>query len=167
VFHLAMSIAMIAMVWTGSSPVGDGVQLVVFGGYGLYYLVRLVTGRARAALHLLAGLAMVWMVATMPLLMAPGQVSDGVGVHAGHGGAAAGSTAAAAGWIVVTSVALVVALVIAAAWSASHSLHIGAVDRTGKPGVVSALPLLLDKRNDAICNAVMSTGMAAMLMAML
>lgn len=92
-FHLLMSVAMIAMTWTWSGPLGDRVQIVVFSAFGVYFLWRitgrtadrLVHGRIELGYHVLMAAAMVWMVAGMPVLMG---MSSGGPAHPGHSGSA-------------------------------------------------------------------------------
>jgi hypothetical protein len=76
-FHLLMSIAMIAMAWawSGGPETASGIlQIVVFGLFALWLLDGLVraTGghpRLTSAHHLVTAIAMIWMVATTPVFM--------------------------------------------------------------------------------------------------
>jgi hypothetical protein len=100
--HLLMSIAMVAMAWgwSGGPATGSGIlQLVVFGVFTLVLGGELVIApghlhRAACAFHAVMAAAMVWMVATMPVLM--GHMSDAGGEsadHAGHTGHTAAGNA--------------------------------------------------------------------------
>ncbi|NMH98449.1 DUF5134 domain-containing protein [Pseudonocardia acidicola] len=94
-FHLVMSVAMVAMTWAWSGSLGDRVQIIVFTGFGVYFLWRLGIagrtgvrsghGRIELGYHVLMAAAMVWMVAGMPVLMG---TSSGGAAHAGHSGSA-------------------------------------------------------------------------------
>jgi hypothetical protein len=86
-FHLLMSIAMIAMTWAwsgGPDTTSGLLQIVVFGLFGLWLLNQLIRPfahpRATSAYHLVAAIAMVWMVPAMP---------EAMGNHAGTAAVAA------------------------------------------------------------------------------
>ncbi|WP_232661604.1 DUF5134 domain-containing protein [Pseudonocardia sp. TRM90224] len=91
--HLLMSVAMIAMAWgAGMGTLARTLQIVVFGGFGIWFL-RLALlgghgtghGRLAATDHAVTAAAMVWMVAAMPLIMGMSLAGDDSGGHAGHG----------------------------------------------------------------------------------
>lgn len=193
--HLVMSAAMIAMVWAYGGPTGDVAQIVLFGLLGLYFLARRL-GDRRAARpgcpaaeqHALMSVAMVWMVAGMPLLMGGGTGSAGGGGHH-HGGAAETTEAVPApsaptpGWAFWLTVLFVVALAASGlfwtrrALTASRDDEPGDGERqslvlVGAPGDTSVATRpralrLLGPRADAVCHLGMSLGMAVMFLTML
>ncbi|GAA4905436.1 uncharacterized protein DUF5134 [Actinomycetospora succinea] len=195
--HLLMSIAMIAMAWgwSGGPTSGSGVvQLVVFGVLTVLFggLAAVARDRGRAvsrAAHALMSGAMVWMVATMPLLMGhSGDDGGSGGGHAGHGGSEAADGAAmvmppapAPGWVVVATVVLALLLAAAAVrWGVAVVRASTRVDVPTPPEVTAdgggvstlvATPVrtVRTRRGGlaASCHALMSLGMAAMLLAML
>ncbi len=99
--HLVMGVVMVAMIWRPSgATVGTVVQIVVFALFAAAFVVLLVrrlvghpaaTGRrvgvatAGLAAHIATNLAMVWMLAVMPLTMGGARRRHGDGGHAGYG----------------------------------------------------------------------------------
>lgn len=195
--HVVMSVAMIAMTWgwSGGPASPSGVlQVGFFGLVGLYFLTGAVRGhRALPAsgYHLVMALAMVWMVATMPLLMGAGGSSgaamEGMPWMTSRGsGATVAAGPGAHPWVLPVSLVFVALLVAAALFWASRAVkRPGARDQgccapgdgvptagaTGAVAVAIAPPRpvgpLLSTRADAVCHALMSAGMAGMLVAML
>lgn len=188
VFHLVMSLAMVAMTWawTGGPATPSGVlQIVVFGGFTMWFAHRAVTratahGHVANGYHVAMGAAMTWMVAAMPVIMGmPAGMGSDEG-HAGHHGsgdasAMAGmdpSTAAPApGWTVAVSVVLAVVLVVAAGWWAVRAVRaddpLPEDDLVSGGGIATLAPVRPTVRADAGCHLLMSLGMAGMLVAML
>jgi hypothetical protein len=122
--HLLMSVAMVAMTWDwsgGPSSRSGILQIVVFSLVGLYFLLGAVRGYLAplaAAYHLVMALTMLWMVATMPVLMGAGSSSgmamDGMPGMISGGADPAGVPAGAHTWVLPFSVVLVALLVAAA-----------------------------------------------------
>ncbi|HTK63045.1 MAG TPA: DUF5134 domain-containing protein [Pseudonocardia sp.] len=166
--HVVMSVAMIAMAWGwsgGPSSPSGVLQVVFFGLVGLYFLIGAVRGhRALPAsgYHLVMALAMVWMVATMPLLMgaagSSGAAMEGMPwMTSGGSGATGPADPGAHPWVLPVSLVLVVLLLAAGVFWAARAA------RAARGPVGS----LLSPRADAACHAFMSAGMAWMLAAML
>ncbi|WP_326834944.1 DUF5134 domain-containing protein [Amycolatopsis rhabdoformis] len=170
--HLLMSVAMIGMTWawTGLPDAPSGVlQLAVFGLLALWFAGRLLAGGHGifGGYHLLMALAMVWMVATMPLLMGgmPGMAAGGgmadmpdmPGMSTSGAAPVSSGPVVTPGWVRLTTVVLVVLSAAAAAgWLAR--------------GLRRRAPSAADHhshRYDAACHTLMSLGMGGMLLAML
>ncbi|WP_028936018.1 DUF5134 domain-containing protein [Pseudonocardia spinosispora] len=188
--HLLMSLAMIGMVYGYAGPVADVVQIVGFGAFALYFLLRWVDGlRAHpsaahgcrgAGHHFVMSAAMVWMVAAMPLLMGPmtSGSSGGHAGHAGHGGSDMGATmsmpaAPAPTWALGVSWAVIVLLVVGAGFWARESLLApvgapapepvlvgGGTTDMSGPGRPHPVARALTPRTDAACHCLMSLAMA-------
>lgn len=201
--HLLMSLAMIAMVYGYAGPVADVVQIVAFSGFTVYFLLRWADSRRRstssvhscrgAGHHSFMSAAMVWMVASMPLLMGPmtGSSAGGHAGHAGHSGAdmsstMAGPPAPAPTWAIVVSWLVIAGLVISAGYWAAQALRASGQAPHPAPahadvlvgaGVTHAEPRLapqshrvtaaLAPRTDAACHCVMSLAMAVGFLPML
>ena len=176
--HLLMSLvslAMIAMAWDWSSSAGNVIQIVVFGVYGVYFLVRMArrSGHDRVAsgYQSLMSAAMVVMVVTMPVVMAAPVSSHTMGGMGGMGGMDMGSSAPA--WTGAVSLAFAGALVVAASWWVSDAIRASSPtavrEAVGVAGDHSpASPTLrLSPRNDALCHTLMCVGMVVMLFSML
>ncbi|MEQ3554148.1 DUF5134 domain-containing protein [Pseudonocardia nematodicida] len=140
--HLLMSAAMVVMTWTWFGTTAEWVQILLFGGFAVWFAViavqrrrRPATGCPGAPAHALMAAAMAWMVAAMPLIMPmPMEASASAGGHSGHAGHGAGHegmthAAGQAGWAVAVTVLLCVALLGAAGFWAARALASGA--RTG------------------------------------
>nr|WP_256415644.1 DUF5134 domain-containing protein [Frigoribacterium sp. CFBP 13712] len=153
--HGVMSIAMIAMTWFFAMDVVTWAQVLLFAILGLSLvppLLRASSRRARTDLagHIALDVAMIWMLAAMPLLMAGAMSPGGGSVHAEHAGADAGADMLTATpiWADVVNVLFVVVSVAAALWwlvqmfvSRGHRVHL-------------------------LCHVVMAAGMAWMLVLM-
>ena len=192
--HLVMSVSMLVMTWTWFSTTGLVLQVVLFTVFAAYFATRAVRGW-RGAVHACAGgtahalmaAAMVWMLVSMPLVMAmPVSASGGGGGHAGHaGGASSGDAMAAggqAGWAVAVTLALCVGLLVACGYWALRALRretADAPERVRTPALVGGgtaepapspaprpVPAGLGDRSDAACHAVMGLGMVVMLVGM-
>lgn len=141
-FHLVMSLGMIAMAWAwtgGPTTTGGVLQIVVFGVFTVWFTHRTAIratahGRLANGYHLVTGAAMTWMVAAMPLMMGMSGGVQASGGHAGHHGsgddmpAMAGMNQSAAAtsapaWVVVVSVVFVAVLVVAAGWWAVRAVR--------------------------------------------
>ncbi len=190
--HLLMSLAMIAMAWgAGTGGLGGPLQIVVFGAFAVWFLVRAASdyaghGRLAESAHALTAGAMVWMVAAMPLIMGMSMTSTSGGGHADHHGTpAAPSTGMpdvavdTPAWVVVVTVALSVLLTAGGAFLALRAFRVTEVPvpvgagtelaaSTGEarrsPTGLAAIP---GPRTDAVCHLFMNVGMASMLVAML
>lgn len=199
--HVVMSVAMIAMTWGwsgGPSSPSGVLQIVFFSLVGLYSLIGAVRGyRAPAAggYHVVMALAMVWMVATMPLLIGAASSSgaameDMPWMASGGSGSTGPAGPGAHPWVRLVSLVFLALLVAAALfWAARAARPIAAPDEvccapgdgagtdtevaggTGAVAVAIAPPRpvasLLSTRADTICHALMSAGMAGILAAML
>jgi uncharacterized protein DUF5134 len=188
-FHLVMSLGMIAMTWAwtgGPTSAGGVLQIVVFGASTVWFAYRAATrvtahGHLANGYHLVMAAAMTWMVAAMPLMMG---MSGGMEMsgHAGHHGSGedmsgmagmdhSAAAALAPGWVVGVSVVFVVLLLVAAGWWARRAVC--ADDPAPGQDVVSGGAVAirtasaLTVRADAGCHLLMSLGMAGMLVAML
>lgn len=183
-FHLAMSLAMIAMAWAytgGPETPGGRVQVVVFAAFTAWFAYR---ATARDAVHsplangyhVAMGAAMTWMVAAMPLIMGSSHAgSSGGGGH--HGGSApveaTGPVAPpepAPGWVVVVTIAFALLSLAAAVWWGARAVR--ADDGPGghevADGTVLTRPTVTrSARAEAGCHVLMSLGMGGMLVAML
>ncbi|MCA1189000.1 MULTISPECIES: DUF5134 domain-containing protein [unclassified Saccharopolyspora] len=182
--HLAMSLLMIAMVWPWGMGVPATPQLVLFAATAVWFAALAVlrvpcahgygSPRLAHAHHAVMSVAMVWMVAAMPLLMLGAHDSGGGHHHHAAGAPASGvlaAPAAAAGPpapVVLVSAVLGAFLVLSSvAWistavdTARHNLN--TADATGAPADPRATRLAWD----AACHGAMSIGMGAMLLAML
>ncbi|TCK25981.1 DUF5134 domain-containing protein [Pseudonocardia endophytica] len=192
--HVVMSVSMVVMTWSWFSTTGLVLQVVLFSLFTAYFATRAVRGwRGTAhacvggAAHALMAAAMVWMLVSMPLVMAmPVSGSDGEGGHAGHAGHGGGSAGDAmamggqAGWAVAVTLAVSVALLVACGYWALRALRrepVVAPVRTpalvgggeSEPAAAPAprpVPSALGERSDAVCHAVMSLGMVVMFVGM-
>lgn len=182
VSHLVMSLLMIAMVWPWGMRVPATPQIVLFAATALWFAALTVLrtpcahgyGSPRLAHghHAVMSAAMVWMLATMPLLMLGASDSGGghhhhsMGTGGGSGVLAAPAAAdTAPGAVVAVSAVLGAFLVLSSmAWistavdTARHNS-----DTAGSP----ADPAMTRLAFDSACHGAMSIGMGAMLFAML
>lgn len=168
--HLLMSVAMVAMAWgAGTGGPARTLQIVVFGGFGVWFLHLAVLGgrgsghgRLPDIDHAVTAAAMVWMVAAMPVIMGMSMTASGGGSggHAGHGGhgsgggAAGGAMAGMSGmatatpaWVVGVTVAFVALLAVGAVFWAVRAWRGGdvslpepvRVDDSGRGGTAVAV----------------------------
>lgn len=153
--HGVMSLGMILMIWVSVQDVVTWAEIALFAILALSLLPGF-RSRTSATLridiigHIFLDLAMIWMLAAMPLLMAGmGMRSGGHAGHEGHGGGGEGEMLAATPeWADLVNSAFVVVCAVAALWwiyrvstSPGHRLH-------------------------ATCHAVMAAGMGVMLVLM-
>jgi hypothetical protein len=181
-FHLAMSLAMIAMAWAytgGPETPGGRTEVVVFGAFTVWFAYRAtVRDAAHSPLangyHVAMGAAMTWMVAAMPLIMGSSHAGSSGGGH--HGGSApvesaepVAPPAPAPGWVVVVTIAFVVLSVAAAAWWAARAVRAGDQGGHADAGgtVLTRTTVTRSARLEAGCHVLMSLGMGGMLVAML
>ena len=170
--HLAMSLLMIAMAWPLGMSVPAGPQIALFAVATGWFLVltalRVPCGHARRARiahthHAVMSAAMVWMIATMPMLMMGGSDSGGGHHHHSMGAPSSGVLAAAAtpgppSGVVTISVLLAGFLVLSSvAWIST------AVD-TGRRALAESTAT--HPAWDSACHGAMSIGMGAMLLSM-
>jgi hypothetical protein len=146
--HLVMSLAMVGMVWGYGGGTADTLQLVAFGGFSCYFLVRLVRSRTGGpagcpapGFHLLMSASMVWMVAAMPLLMAGGMAAGSGGgmvmdgMVMGGGDSDAGPTATETpGWALALTVLFCVGLLAGAGYWARQLRPTGQSRTGAEPG---------------------------------
>lgn len=167
--HLLMSVAMVAMAWgAGTGGPARTLQIVVFGGFGVWFLRLAVLGRGGSGHgrlpdidHAVTAAAMVWMVAAMPVIMGMSMTASGGGAggHAGHGGHGSGGAAGSAmagmsgmavptpAWVVGVTVAFVALLAVGAVFWAVRAWRGGAVslpepvrvDDSGRGGTAVAV----------------------------
>lgn len=182
-FHLAMSLAMIAMAWAyvgGPETPGGRLEVVVFGAFTAWFAYR-ATRRDTAhsplanGYHVAMGAAMTWMVAAMPLIMGSSHAgSSGGGGH--HGGSApveaTGPVAPpepAPGWVVVVTIAFALLSVAAAGWWGARAVRAGDTGGDAMPSgdVLTRTTVTQSARVEAGCHVLMSLGMGGMLVAML
>jgi Domain of unknown function (DUF5134) len=186
--HLLMSLAMIAMAWAWGGPGARWLLVAVFGLFAAVFLARAAasggaavstdrTTRMMFSYHALAMAAMTWMVAAMPLLGHDHFAdSSGVGHHHGGSGDArvvVGSVAAAQFWaVVVTVVFAVVLAACAVAWVvAAARPRAAVVVRAGSAMTEASTETALTRHavqdhRGSWWHALMSVGMAGMLLAM-
>lgn len=180
-FHLAMSLAMIAMAWAylgGPETPGGRLQVVVFGVFTAWFAYRATvrdTAHSPLAIgyHVVMGAAMTWMVAAMSLIMGSSHAgSAGGGGH--HGGSAPveaeGPVAPpepAPGWVVVVTIAFAVLSVAAAGWWAARAVRADSHGEASGGTVRTRLTVTRSARLEAGCHVLMSLGMGGMLVAML
>lgn len=188
--HLTMSLAMIGMVWGYGGPVSNGAQLTLFTLLGLYFLVRVPASRRATGgpgpshcptplFHLLMCASMVWMVVAMPLLM-PGQAGAGGAEMDGMvmESASSGPDAAAPAWLSAIAEPVTLAVTVALLVAAGFWLRRALTDRaTTRPALVGAVvgggasptepdaapPSVIGRltpRWDALCHLAMCLGMA-------
>lgn len=98
--HLAMSVAMIVMIWWPPGTTGTWVQVAVFAVIGAAILIGGLRAtrwpvRVDSVAHVLLAVAMIWMLAAMPLIMGHDPAAS-PGGHAGHGGVTTSSTSQSA-----------------------------------------------------------------------
>lgn len=156
--HLAMSVAMIVMIWWPPGTTGTWVQVALFAVIGAAILIGGLRAtrwpvRVDSVAHVLLAVAMIWMLAAMPLIMGYDPAS-GAGGHAGHGAVPAASTGPAASVEISTPVAaitwtLVAVSAVCAIWWVRRLF-------AAPRGVLHAG-----------CHVLMATGMALMLVEMM
>ncbi|MDX2969202.1 DUF5134 domain-containing protein [Kribbella solani] len=119
--HVAMSVAMLVMVWWPSFSGGTWPQVAVFAGVGVVFVHHLagsetIAARAGALAHVVMNGGMVWMLVAMPALMAAGGMA-GMDAMAGmhHGGGSDVSSGVQA-WVTMLTWDVVVVLALGAAW---------------------------------------------------
>ena len=158
--HVLMSVAMLAMTWTMTGPLGTAVQIVAFTVFAAWFLADALRRRRTGAhgcsggtAHALMAAAMVWMLAGMSWIMpATSSAAGGSSAHAGHAGhtsemadmpgmggaATTGTTVTApAAWAVGITVLACVALVAVAAYWLARAVREGAA----APGRGPAAPI--------------------------
>jgi Domain of unknown function (DUF5134) len=186
--HLLMSLAMIAMAWAWGGPVTRWLLVAVFGLFAAVFLARAVASGAAVmptdrrtrmmfGYHALVMAAMTWMVAALPLLGHDHFAGAGGSGHE-HGGSdnAQGvhtPVGEAKLWAVVVMVVLAVALAacavawVAAAMRSGATVVVGAgraMPETSTPTAMAAHAV--GDRRARWWHALMSVGMAGMLLAM-
>jgi Domain of unknown function (DUF5134) len=186
--HLLMSLAMIAMAWAWGGPGARWLLVVVFGLFAAVFLARAASGGAAVSTdratrimfgyHAVAMAAMTWMVAAMPLLVHD-HFMDSSGVGHDHGksgdaGVTVASVAAAQLWaVVVTVVFAVVLAACAVAWvAAAARTRAAVVVRAGSARAEASTETALTRHavqnhRGSWWHALMSAGMAGMLLAMI
>lgn len=152
--QVLMSAAMVIMIWWPSGPIGSWLQVAVFA---VFAVIMALSGRpagpgvrhrAGSVAHVIMNLAMVWMLAAMPLLM-PRSAGAAGGHHHGAGGGPIGPAVGQAPlWAVAVSWLATGVTVAVAVWWAVRAIR----SRT--------------ERLHCCCHAAMGVGMAAMIGAM-
>lgn len=153
--HAIMSVAMIVMIWVAVADVVLWAQVALFVVLALSLFPGLVaasrgTERTDVATHVVLDVAMIWMLAAMPALMAGMDMGGSGGSHhAGHGGDGMEmSMSATPAWADVVNVLFVVACLVVTVW--------WIIRAAGWRG----------HRLHPLCHVMMGTGMAAMLVVM-
>lgn len=122
--HVIMSLAMVVMTWLMVDDVLLWAQVALFAVLTLSFLPNMKRARGTAARvdisgHMLLNLAMIWMLAAMPLLMAGmdhGTSSGGAG-HGSHGGGdTEGALVATPGWVDGVNAGFIAVCGVAAVW---------------------------------------------------
>ncbi|WP_328997904.1 DUF5134 domain-containing protein [Kribbella sp. NBC_00709] len=156
--HAVMSAAMIVMIWWPFGRLGSWVQIAIFAL--LFLLVIRVDWQpvfervGDTTAHVLMNLAMIWMLAAMPLLMGDSAMTpEAHADHAGHGGAmpSDASGMAMAGpdtWVKALNGVATAAVFLCGFW------WLRQITRSGQ------------HRAHAACHVLMAGGMAAMLILM-
>lgn len=160
--HLVMSIGMIAMIWTHTGTLASWAQIIFFTIVALVMMVGMARAqesvtRVSVVSHIILNAAMVWMLAAMPLLMAPqasngehGEGNTGGGnPSSGHSGGHSMTQTMPAGqtsdWVATTNwIAIALSSLVALWWLVM-------LIRSRRVGV------------HTLCHAVMGLGMAGML----
>lgn len=186
--HLLMSLAMIAMVWAWGGSAARWLLVAVFGLLAAVFSARAAgsggavvptdrTTRIMFGYHALAMAAMTWMVAAMPLLGHDHFLDSGGSGH-DHGGSGKAQVAFAPvgevqlGIVVVTVVLAVALVACAVAWVAAAVLsRATVVVRAGSAMTEVSIATAMAKyavrnRRGSWWHALMSVGMAGMLLAM-
>lgn len=172
--HVAMSLLMIAMAWPWGMAVPMLPQIALFTIAAAWFLVltalRVPCGHLRRAArlahahHAATSAAMVWMVATMPALMAGSHDSGGSGHHHALGAPHSGVLAAAAAPTGHTARIPLITAAIAAILVLSSTAWIASAADTGR---TSTNRTTTRHALDSACHGAMSAGMGFMLFAML
>lgn len=183
--HVAMSLAMIAMSWPWGMRLPLWPQLVVFALATVWFLVLALpsrrsaehahgSGRLSDVHHASMMAAMVWMIATMPVLMSTGGTSDNGGHH--HASASAASVQAASSepagtpeFIVWTSLALGAFFILSSLRWISAAVDVGRslFDAAGGTDEPQGRSARRTTAIDAACHGAMSVGMGVMFLVML
>jgi hypothetical protein len=163
VAHLAMSSAMIAMVWPWGRNIPVGPQVAVFVLAALWFLplARPRDGGAIRVLdlhHVVIMGAMAWMVGSMPTVMGSGSDMPQA-MDMSHGMAmpgTGGNSAGVPGYLTAVSIVLAAYFVVYTLWLAAHTV-----------GPRRAPQLDTAQAKERCCQGIMSVGMTIMLIAVL
>lgn len=150
--HAVMSAAMILMVWVAVLDTVTWAQIALFAIFAL----ALIPGFRRAhglphrvdlAGHIVLNVAMIWMLAAMPLLMAGMDMAGDEGsAHADHHGSGEEmGLMATPAWADVVNAAFVIVCIVGAVWWLYRAV------------------VAKEHRLHALCHALMAAGMGAML----
>lgn len=150
--HALMSAAMILMVWVAVGDVWMWAQVALFAVLALALIpslsdVRTRAGRVDLLGHALLDVAMIWMLAAMPLLMAGMATTAGSGAAPHHGTASGDALTATPLWADVTNIVVTIAVVAAGGWWLVRAAR-------------------GPQRLHSLCHAFMAAGMATMLVLM-
>ncbi|OUZ06327.1 hypothetical protein BHE97_19180 [Aeromicrobium sp. PE09-221] len=149
--HTVMSAAMILMIWSAIPSVGSWLQIVVFMVFAFALVWAFLDSRATAswvdtAGHVVLNIAMVWMLAAMPLLMTSGAAehSSNMAGSQDHGTLEAAATT----WVDVMNGVVVAFCATGALWWLYQTLR------------------ARGHRLHSLCHTIMASGMIAMLLVM-
>jgi hypothetical protein len=162
--HLAMSAAMIAMVWPWGMNIPVGPQVAVFVLAALWFL-PLAWSREGAAIrvlhlhHVVIMGAMAWMVGSMPTVMSGSGSDMPQAMDMSHGMSMpgmGGNSSAVPGYLTVVSIVLACYFAAYTFWLISHAV-----------GPLKAGHTEAAQAKERSCQGIMSVGMAVMLLAVL
>jgi hypothetical protein len=152
--HGLMSIAMIVMVWVYVIDAVTWAQVALFGVLALSLIplfgrTKKLAGKVDLVGHIVMDVAMIWMLAAMPLLMAGVMGGESDSAHAGHHGGVTGEMISATPvWADLVNMMFIIASAAATLWwlwrffaVRGHRLH-------------------------SLCHTVMAAGMGLMLFLM-
>lgn len=182
--HFLMSAGMLAMVWPWGMEISLTAQILVFSAAALWFVAALVMrsrvrscaahgvvmGRAHQLHHGLLMVAMVWMLALMPMamdaMMAHESSGSGTSEHAGHHEMGSGMHAGSGlpWWITGINMIFVLYCVALGVWWLSRALD--AMRDKGKTPTSVTVAALRASGVDTACHSVMSMGMGVMLFVM-
>lgn len=152
--HSVMSLAMLLMVWLVAGDIANWIQMAIFAIFGALILARACqtqpqTQRINLLSHCVMDLAMIWMLAAMPLLMTHTGMNS---MHMTHDmmqhSANTGMSMSPIGWATWVNAIFIALSVVIALWWLTR---------------LAAAPVY---RSHGVRHATMAAGMAAMLILM-
>ncbi|MCW1250419.1 DUF5134 domain-containing protein [Acaricomes phytoseiuli] len=150
--HLVMSAAMILMIWISVVDAATWAQIAIFVIFAIALLVSLSSSEPAERIstlgHVVLNVAMIWMLAAMPLLMAGTHASGGESSGHHGGGTASSPPTSTPTWADIVNLLFVIASAAAAIW-----------------WIVRLIRSRGNHLHD-VCYALMGAGMAIMLVVM-